>query len=132
MTNLVSETNQVKSERGQVVGVVLGGTFRKDNLYGSRHMMRKPLGWALDVESLAQAKRLGAEVVQLSDRETGHIYRAPLILIREKGIRLNRGYGSQVCLPLGFWEVDGRTPQRAPVDANGSSPTQLSLFAGDE
>jgi len=132
MTNLISETNQVKSERGQVVGVVRSGVFRKDNLYGSRHMMRKPLGWALDLESLSQAKKLGADVVQLSDRETGHIYKAPIILIEQKGIRLNRGYGIQVCLPLGFWEVDGRNPQRAPVDANGSSPTQLSLFADDE
>ncbi len=96
---------------GKVVGQVSAGVFRKDKLVGSRHMMRKPRGWALDVASLAQAESHGADLVQLTDQETGLVYRASIVLINEKGVEVNRGYGRQICLPLEFWEVDNHVPQ---------------------
>lgn len=89
---------------GKVVGEVVDGKFIK-RLKGSRHMLRDPKGWGLDVESLADARDLGAEVVEIHDTETGTIHSASIGRILDKGFRFNRGYGPQICLPLKFWTI---------------------------
>lgn len=123
---------QVKTKRGQVIGVVVSGIFRKDKVYGSRHMMRRPHGWALDAASLAQAEGYGADLVQLTDQETGSVYRASISLIKEKGLQINRGYGRQICLPLEFWEVDSNVHPVSSAAVITSSAVQLALFDGSE
>lgn len=103
---------------GHVVGTLRGDTFYK-SVYGSRHMLRKPQAWALDKQALEDAKRAGAVYVQIVDNETGVIYRAAVSHVLENGFDLNRGYGSQIALPLAGWTR--HTKSR-------SLPTQLDLF----
>lgn len=128
MSNLNSHAFPVKSERGNAIGEVLAGVFRKDRVFGSKHMMQKPLGWALDVVSLSQAEGYGADLVQLTDIETGLVYRATIHLIKERGVPINRGYGRQICLPLEFWQVNSPVSQLSSQAATTFGNVQLALF----
>ena len=89
---------------GRVVGEVVEGKFIK-RVKASRHMLREPKGWGLDVESLESARAYGAESVEIHDIETGIIYAASMSRILNKGFRLNRGFGHQVCLTLQHWTI---------------------------
>ena len=89
---------------GRVVGQVAEGKFIK-NAKGSVHMLREPKGWAVDVQSLANAKDLGAEAVEIHDTESGITYSAPIAQILAKGFRFDRGFGQQICLPLKSWNA---------------------------
>lgn len=93
--------------QGKPVGDVRDGTFRK-RCRASVHMLRKPRGWALDIESLGQAERAGATIVQIEDTESGRVYRASIESIRDNGIPLDRGFGEQLSLPLSGWTVRDR------------------------
>jgi hypothetical protein len=95
---------------GQVVGEVVEGKFIK-RVRGSCHMLREPKGWALDVQSLANARDLGAESVEIHDTETGTVYSVSVGRILHKGFRFDRGHGPQICLPLKSW--DARRPGEA-------------------
>ena len=89
---------------GRIVGKVNGFKFVK-RVRASKHMLREPKGWALDLESLVAAERLGAREVEIEDTESGAIYTASFERIRSKGFRFDRGHGQQICLPLQFWSV---------------------------
>lgn len=106
--------------QGRVVGRVRGNVFRK-SVRGSRHMLRRPPAWALDVGSLLEAERLGARFVEVFDRDTGATYRADVADVRRHGFTFDRGHGRQIGLPLERWTVR-RAGQ--PV------AEQLSLFGG--
>jgi len=108
----------VHAANGRVVGEVRAAVFRK-TARASRHMLRRPPAWALDIASLDEAEALGAVRVRILDIETGRLYLAPISLIRSDGFRLNRGYGQQVALALEFWQVTA---------SSDSMPIQLSLF----
>jgi len=88
----------------KVVGHVEGERFVK-KVSASKHQLRSPRGWALDVQSLQDAEKAGAKTVELRDTETGNTYAASIALIRAKGIRLNRGWGEQIACPLTMWQV---------------------------
>lgn len=100
---------------GKVVGEVAEGKFIK-RVRGSRHMLREPKGWAVDVQSLADAEELGAASVEIVDVETDVTYSATIARIQEKGFRLDRGHGAQVAVPLRLWSV------------SSDDARQLSLF----
>jgi hypothetical protein len=100
-----------------VVGEVRAGVFRK-TAQASRHMLRRPPAWALDIASLDEAEALGAARVRIRDTESGRLYLAPISLIRHDGFRLNRGHGQQLALGLEFWQVTA---------GNGGVPVQLAL-----
>ena len=103
---------------GHIVGTLRGNTFYK-SVHGSRHMLQKPPAWCMDKEALLRAQQAGAAFVQIVDNETGVIYRAAVSHVLENGFDLNRGYGSQIALPLAGWTR--HTKSR-------SLPTQLDLF----
>jgi hypothetical protein len=90
---------------GKAVGSVHDGVFRK-SVVASKHQLRRPLGWALDMRSLADAERLGARRVELYDRDSGQVYAAPIALIRARGFELDRGFGQQIALALDLWRVE--------------------------
>jgi len=80
------------------------GIFHK-TCRASRHLMRRPAGWALDTASLDQAERAAATVVRITDIETGRVYTASIKAIRDNGVLLDRGCGEQLLLPLDKWTV---------------------------
>jgi hypothetical protein len=99
---------------GHVVGKVKGDTFYK-SVDGSRHFLRVPPAIGFDVQSLKEAERAGAVYAEVEDRETHKIYRAPIQLIWEKGFKVNRGFGDQIALPLGLWQIVGVPLQLALI-----------------
>lgn len=70
---------------------------------GSQHMLRKPPAWCFETNILLEASRLGVSVVQVHDVETHTTYSASLQTLLQKGIRLNRGHGEQLAVPLSCW-----------------------------
>ncbi len=92
---------------GKVVGTVENSMFRK-RLRGSKHLLRTPRGWALDVQSLHDAEEMGATSVEITDQESGKVYTSSIPQIRTKGVQFDRGFGLQIVLPLHFWAVGQR------------------------
>ena len=88
--------------QGRAIGTVRGDTFYK-SIRGSAHILRTPRAIALDLGSLEQAEQAGAVNVQVTDTETGTVYRSTIEHIRRDGFELNRGFGAQIALPLDGW-----------------------------
>ncbi|NLG97114.1 MAG: hypothetical protein GX491_07115 [Chloroflexi bacterium] len=103
---------------GRIIGQLQGDTLVK-KVTGSRHMLRTPKAWTVDVVAAEQAKRAGARYIEIRDRESGITYRVSLDRFIRYGIRLDRGYGAQIALPLEKWTVMN------PGDLTG---WQLDLF----
>jgi hypothetical protein len=123
-----ADAQPVRAANGRVVGHVAGGVFSK-RVRGSVHMLRAPRGWALDVPTLADLRALGVVTVTVTDTESDTTYSAPLAEFSAHGVALNRGFGPQVALPLGYWRVNGQPPALAPREPDPDAPRQLSLFA---
>lgn len=129
MANSRSSTNPIPIYRADgraVVGRVEGRTFKK-RLRSTSHMLRRPPGWACDVDALDQAQAAGATRVEIFDRDTGQTYAAALADFFRYGVRVARGHGYQLCLPLGRWSVNGRPPV-ASAGQSAAGPAQLRLF----
>jgi hypothetical protein len=110
----------------RIIGRVQGRVFTK-KISGSKHFLRRPPAICFDVDSLFQAERAGAEVCQVTDKETGHVYSASILLIRSKGFTFNRGFGNQIALPLAYWQRDDQ-PSRSVLKSVLKSAPQLKLF----
>lgn len=110
---------------GKVVGKVSGETFVK-RLYRSRHFLRIPPAICFAVSSLDDAELAGAKLVEIFERESGAIYRAPIELIRSRGIRVCRKHGEQIGLPLAYWSINGQPAKSlSEKPANPEQPRLL-------
>ncbi len=90
---------------GRSVATLQGATLTK-RVRGSVHMLRQPRGWAFDLDILRQARADGAVAAEVRDLETGLTYWATLSAFDRWGVRFNRGFGEQICLPLDRWQVE--------------------------
>ena len=101
-----------------IVGYVRGDTFYK-TVSGSKHFKRTPAGIANDVSVINDALRAGATWAEITDRETGTVYRASIELINDKGIRFNDGFGNQINLLFQYWtksiEIDSKAVKQGEV-----------------
>lgn len=95
----------VRNVNGHVVGRITKGTLRK-NVKASKHMLHSPLGWAWDVSIIELAQLFGVVNVVIYDQEQDITYQAPLESYIKFGVKFNRGYGEQICLPLRFWQIN--------------------------
>lgn len=94
-------------------GYVLDGNVLRKNVEGSRHMLRKPRGWAIQEEvfNYHYAQHDVARVV-IADTETGVAYSAEMETIARVAIEIERGYGLQYAVPLPYWKTEqGETLQ---------------------
>ncbi len=89
-------------------------------------MLAKPPAWAFHGEVLAQLE--AANVCHLEVVCDGHVYRVPWVTFAALSAELDRGFGRQRFLPLQYFSIDGRPPQRRPHIAE-PLPKQLELFA---
>lgn len=112
---------------GRVVGRVDGDTFLK-RVSGSRHMLRRPRGWAIDADTLADLLTWGIKDVRVTDTDTGTTYVARLDEFTRHGVPFDRGYGPQVVLPLGYWTINGKPAVLAKRQPGPDAPRQLSLW----
>jgi hypothetical protein len=83
-------------------GKISNGVFSK-TVKGSKHKLRKPPAWAVDIADLDEAERLGATLVEIYDIETHATYTATIEHIRDWGIYFDRCYGKTIALPLRYW-----------------------------
>lgn len=91
----------IYSASGKVIGRVEGDVFHKT--IKPNHYLKKPPAIAFDIASLDDAEAAGAVFVEVTDRESGLVYRASMAHIRSKGFEFDRGWGRQVGLPMGGW-----------------------------
>jgi hypothetical protein len=122
------------------VGAVVGKVFRKQIKF-SKHALRTPPALALSNSSLAQAERLGATSIEITDTENGIAYRADIVHFRRFAFDLQRGgFEPQKALVLDRWSVTGGNPpgnhrmridvgERVPMKrtVHEAEPIQLSL-----
>lgn len=102
--NTKQSRTPVRAADGRVVGWVEKDTLRK-NVNASRHMLQNPRGWAWDVSILDNAEKKGVMYTEIHDQETQVVYHASLQAFRRYGVKLERGFGPQICLPLTYWQV---------------------------
>ena len=83
-------------------GKIAGDTWRKMASI-SKHLLRKPEGWAVDLGDLNRAAALGARFVEIFDLENKITYKASMATMQAKGQKIDRAFGVQVVLPLKHW-----------------------------
>jgi hypothetical protein len=88
----------------RLVGVVdtEARTIRK-KVKGSEHQLRRPPAWAWAVEAIERARQAGCLWLEVEDTEANATWRASLACLDEHGFPLDRGFGAQVGLELGWW-----------------------------
>lgn len=94
---------QVVYAQGRPVGRIQGEWLEKGGLDPNRHMMRSPRGWATDAGHL----ELPVKGIRLRTID-GEVWEATIELWRRYGVCLDRGWGTQVLLPVSFWTVRRR------------------------
>lgn len=125
-----SKSNRVPIYRadGRAIGRVEGDTFHK-SAHSTRHMLTRPPAWAADLDALDQARAAGATRVEVKDLDTGKVYAADLADFFRYGVKVTRGHGVQLALPLGRWSVNGGRPTVAGASQQSAAgPSQLRLF----
>lgn len=106
-----STSAAVFNVQGKVVGHITPDGWLRKRVDPAIHMLRRPPGWATDVTHLDLPIR-GIRLVT----PDGTTYEAGLELFRRHGIRIERGYGQQVVLPLSFWTVRrADQPEQLPL-----------------
>jgi hypothetical protein len=106
-----------------VVGHVKDGVFVK-TVVGSKHFLKEPPAIAIDVQSLNDAKALGATDIHIYDKETRTHYFTSMLILEKDGRTLDRGYGVQLYLPFGLWNEMTEEQYRKGRD----EPYQASLL----
>ena len=71
----------------------------------SRHMLFKPLAWAVDLNDLERAEALGVRFVEVFELEHKLTYKVSVTTLRAKGQTIDRGFGVQLALPLDSWST---------------------------
>ena len=87
---------------GKKVGQVFKDVFYKE-LRQSKHFLRKPPAIAFDINSVEQAKQLGAKHIMIKDTENILIFRASIKQLELDGFKFDRGHGEQIALGLEKW-----------------------------
>lgn len=89
--------------RNKRIGRVEGDTLKK-RVTRSRHFYRAVGGYAIQAAVVDDLLRHGVRWVEITERDTGATYRAPLRRFVTDGVRINAGHGDQMCLPLDRFE----------------------------
>ena len=93
----------------------------------SGEMLRKPAGWSFHIEVLEQLERAHTCHLEIVDLTSGKVYRTPWETFMAFSAALDRGAGRQRFLPLQYWGIDGKAPERQPKVAEPAW-VQGSLF----
>jgi len=78
-------------------------------------MLRSPRGWAFEDDLLARLRADGCQWVRVQAKGSGETWQAPLAVVMGQGVAVNRGAGSQTCLPLDRWAYAG-VSEASPAD----------------
>lgn len=100
----IKGTTLIRATDGRIIGWVKNDVLGK-KVKASKHMLQKPRGWAWDVSIIDEAEKLGARRTEIFDQESGKYYKASLERFHMHGVKLDRGFGPQLCLPIAFWTI---------------------------
>jgi len=115
--------------KGKMVGTFRPPDLCQKTVRRSKHLLQKMGAWALDIDFLDQAERMGARMVRLDDSESGEQYSAAIALVRSHGIPIDYKYGRQLALKLTYWSINGKPPQNGPSKPRPTpEASQPSLF----
>jgi len=90
--------------QGKIRGVIENRILRK-TICGSLHLLRKPPAIALDARMYDRYRPYFDEI-EITDTETGTVYRAGAPYFDKRRFVIERGYGKQYALPLSCWSVE--------------------------
>ena len=115
---------------GRVVGRIEGNTFYKTIRKGL--YLESPPGIAFEETSIDDAIKMGASKVEVKDTDTGVIYRAPIAIVLEKGMPLDRQWGKQIALLMRYWDYEGKpeiVPLKLKPEPKPVTQKQTEMFA---
>ena len=96
----------------KLIGIIDGQLFKK-NVRGSRHMLLRVPGWAIDIDVLELLDEEGVTEIRIHDKETKKVYRASLLDFLAYGVPYHHPlYGPQLCLPLECWKTNKSRRQK--------------------
>lgn len=102
----------------------LRGDVLERTITGSKHLLKssggEPYALAFETKTLADAEKLGGQLVEVLDRETGNVSRTRLEAYRHYGWDLDWGFGKQRALALEHFVTE--------VPAHKTKQLQLALF----
>lgn len=96
----------VRNTNGRVIGRIEGKVFIKE-VYGSKHMLRKPLAWAIDCDIFNRVISPLCFSIHIIDKDTKRRYVCGVTTFRAYCHKLNRRFGDQYYLELVHWRVQG-------------------------
>lgn len=99
------ESKAVFIRSGKIVGKVTGEIFYK-KLDSRKHFLRKPPAIAFDEKSIDKAVGYGAKRVLVFDTHKEETYTAKISQIYKDGMKVDRGFGKQIALPLSYWKKE--------------------------
>jgi len=100
-----SELQEAIYSNGKLVGKVSQGKFKRRIKY-SIHALQKPPALALSLDVLRQMEQAGTHEIEMTDIESGKIFRTTLAKFYRFAIPIQRGnFGRQLALPIKYWEI---------------------------
>ena len=117
--------------RSTPIGHVTSGVFYK-SIKASIHFLSRPRAIAFDRSTIVDAENAGAVSVEVTDSETGTVYRAAIADIWRHSFDVHRGFGDQIAYALTRWSVNGRPVAATFGNNQAIRDAQLSLFGGGQ
>jgi len=87
---------------GRIAGCLESGTWKR-TIYGSRHILRRPIPSIAVCEQTYRRYRPYFTELAFRDCETGRIYAISAAVFERRAFPINRGRGRQLACPLRFW-----------------------------
>jgi hypothetical protein len=109
----------VYSEAGKVVGTVHedehGIRYLYKTVSGKIHFLRRPPAIAFDETVINQAIKNEVERIVVLDYDTGTSYTCTMKQFEMGALKLDRGFGKQMALPMGKWNQPEEQPNAQPA-----------------
>lgn len=96
--------NIVRNRQGRVVGKIVDRIFIKE-VYGNKHMLRKPVAWAIDCDIFDRVIKPLCYSIHITDKDTGHKYIVGVETFNANKQKISRKFGNQYYLELIHWKV---------------------------
>jgi len=100
---IVPQRRILYGAQGKVRGVIENRVLRKA-IRGSLHLLRKPPAIALDAR-MYDRYRQHFDAIEITDTETGVVYRVAACYFDRWRFEIERGYGRQYVLELKRWHT---------------------------
>jgi hypothetical protein len=106
------------------IGIIKNRVFVKANFHSKRHLCRRYNAIGIDAGAFQEYILVCAESIEVQDRDENTTYMTTVKEFQSHCIQDDLGWGSQLFLPLPYWEK---------LERNAANPRQLALaFTGGE